>query len=92
MFPTFEAFSQVMDQCTENFECLVINNNVKSNKLQDQVFWYKADGHSDFKLGSKEFWELSKGMNSDDEDEKYDPGNDKKRGQGQKISVKKAKW
>ena len=92
MFPTFEAFSQVMDQCTENFECLVINNNVKSNKLQDQVFWYKADGHNDFKLGSKEFWELSKGMNSDDEDEKYDPGNDKKRGQGQKISVKKAKW
>ena len=93
MFPTFEAFCQVMDQCTENFECLVINNNVKSNKLQDQVFWYKADAHNDFKLGSKEFWELSKGMNSDDEDEKYDPGNAKKRGAGQKISVKKTtKW
>ena len=93
MFPTFEAFCQVMDQCTENYECLVINNNVKSNKLQDQVFWYKADPHNDFKLGSKEFWELSKGMNSDDEDEKYDPGNAKKRGNGQKISVKKtAKW
>ena len=93
MFPTFEAFCQVMDQCTENFECLVIDNNVKSNKLQDQVFWYKADAHNDFKLGSKEFWELSKGMNSDDEDEKYDPGNAKKRGAGQKISVKKTtKW
>ena len=93
MFPTFEAFCQVMDQCTENYECLVINNNVKSNKLQDQVFWYKADPHNDFKLGSKEFWELSKGMNSDDEDEKYDPGNAKKRGAGQKISVKKTtKW
>ena len=36
MFPTFESFCQVMDQCTENFECLVINNNAKSNKLQDQ--------------------------------------------------------
>jgi len=92
MFPTFEAFCQVMDQCTENFECLVINNNVKSNKLQDQVFWYKADAHNDFKLGSKEFWELSKGMNSDDEEDKYDPGNAKKRGVGQKISVKKTKW
>ena len=42
MFPTFEMFCQVMDQCTENFECLVINNNAKSNKLEDQVFWYKA--------------------------------------------------
>ena len=93
MFPTFESFSQVMDQCTENYECLVINNNVKSNKLQDQVFWYKADSHNDFKLGSKEFWELSKGITSDDEDEKYDPDNSKKRGAGQKISVKKtSKW
>jgi hypothetical protein len=93
MFPTFESFCQVMDQCTENFECLVINNNSKSNKLQDQVFWYKADNHNDFKLGSKEFWELSKSINSDDEDDKYDPGNVKKRGSGQKISVKKTtKW
>ena len=93
MFPTFESFCQVMDQCTENFECLVINNNSKSNKLQDQVFWYKADSHNDFRLGSKEFWELSKGYNSDDEGEKYDPGAVKKRGAGQKISVKKAnKW
>jgi hypothetical protein len=92
MFPTFESFCQVMDQCTENFECLVINNNSKSNKLQDQVFWYKADSHNDFKLGSKEFWELSKGCNSDDEEEKYDPNSVKKRGAGQKISVKKSKW
>jgi hypothetical protein len=93
MFPTFESFCQVMDQCTENYECLVINNNSKSNKLFDQVFWYKADNHGDFKLGSKEFWELSKGINSDDEDEKYDPSNVKKRGGGPKISVKKTnRW
>jgi hypothetical protein len=93
MFPTFESFCQVMDQCTENYECLVINNNVKSNKLQDQVFWYKASDHTDFKLGSKEFWELSKGYNSDEEDEQYDPNNVKKRGQGPKINVKKTtKW
>jgi len=93
MFPTFESFCQVMDQCTENYECLVINNNVKSNKLQDQVFWYKADSHNDFKLGSKEFWELSKGYNSDDDEEKYDPNSQKKRGSGPKISVKKTnKW
>jgi hypothetical protein len=93
MFPTFESFCQVMDQCTENYECLVINNNSKSNKLHDQVFWYKADNHGDFRLGSKEFWELSKGMNDDDDEEKYDPNNVKKRGAGPKISVKKAnKW
>jgi hypothetical protein len=93
MFPTFESFCQVMDQCTENYECLVINNNSKSNKLQDQVFWYKADGHNDFRLGSKEFWELSKGMKDEDEEEAYDPNKSKKRGAGPRISVKKTtKW
>jgi hypothetical protein len=93
MFPTFESFCQVMDQCTENYECLVINNNSKSNKLHDQVFWYKADNHNDFRLGSKEFWELSKNMKDEDDDEPYDPNKMKKRGAGPKISVKKAnKW
>ena len=92
MFPTFESFCQVMDQCTENYECLVINNNSKSNKLQDQVFWYKADSHNDFRLGSKEFWELSKNMGDDEEEEQYDPNSIKKRGGGPKISVKKTKW
>jgi hypothetical protein len=92
MFPTFESFCQVMDQCTENYECLVINNNSKSNKLTEQVFWYKADAHNSFRLGAKEFWEMSKNLPSDDEDEKYDPGKVKKRGTGQTITVKKAKW
>ncbi len=91
MFPTFESFCQVMDQCTENYECLVINNNVKSNRLHEQIFWYKAEQHKDFKLGSKEFWEISNNMNSDDEEELYDPNKrDKKR--GPKINVQKSRW
>jgi hypothetical protein len=92
MFPTFESFCQVMDQCTENYECLVINNNSKSNKLEDQVFWYKADFHNDFRLGSKEFWEMSKNLPDDTPEEKYDPSSIKKRGSAPKISVKKTKW
>jgi hypothetical protein len=92
MFPTFESFCQVMDQCTENYECLVINNNSKSNKLHDQIFWYKADPHGDFKLGSKEFWEMSKNLGSDDEDDAYDPQSARKKSSGPKINVKKSKW
>lgn len=93
MFPTFESFCQVMDQCTENYECLVINNNAKSNKLDDQIFWYKAANHSDFKLGAKEFWELSKDIGSDDDDdEPYDPNAARKQ-RGPRINVKKtSKW
>ena len=92
MFPTLESFCSVMDQTTENFECLVINNNAKSNKLNDQIFWYKAENRPSFKLGSKEFWDISKEMGSDDEGEQYDPSKTKKRN-AVSINVKKStKW
>jgi hypothetical protein len=91
MFPTFESFCQVMDQCTENYECLVINNNSKSNKLTDQIFWYKAEAHSNFKLGSKEYWKMSENMKDRSEDaDAYDPTTGKKN--VQKINVKKQMW
>lgn len=80
-----------MDQCTENYECLVIHNNSKSNKLEDQIFWYKAAPHGDFKLGSKQYWEISKNLESDDEDEAFDPHASTKR-RGTQINVKKTRW
>jgi len=90
MFPTLESFCSVMDQTTENFECLVINNNAKTSKLSDQIFWYKAESRPDFRLGSKEFWEISKEMESDDEAE-YDPNAKKKPGNSIKVQ-KNGKW
>jgi len=89
MFPTFESFCQVMDQCTENYECLVVSNNVKSNRLEDQIFWYKASSHGSFKLGAKEFWDISKDMTSDDDEDQFDTTQGRK---GPKINVKKSKW
>jgi hypothetical protein len=35
---------------------------------------------------------MSKDLNSDDEEEAYDPKNINKKGAGPKISVKKNKW
>ena len=87
MFPSFEVFCQVMDQCTENFECLVVHNNAKSNKLEDQVYWYKADPHDDFKIGAEEFWQHhSNNFNDDyDSDEEFSF----KRKKGPTVNVKK---
>jgi len=68
---------------------LVVSNNAKSNKLEDQIFWYKASAHREFKLGSKEFWDMSKDLGSDDEDEQYDPKAGRK---GPTINVKKSRW
>jgi hypothetical protein len=56
MFPSFDMFCQFMDQCTENYECLVICNGVQSNKLEDQVFWYKASDHPPFRLCAPSLW------------------------------------
>lgn len=57
MFPSLDYFCQIMDQCTENFECLVIHNGAMSNKIEDQVFWYKADIHKEgFRLCAPALW------------------------------------
>ena len=75
MFPTFEMFCQIMDQCTENYECLVINNNSKSNKLTDQVFWYKAEPHEDFRICSQQAWDFSDKNSSNEETPEYEQNN-----------------
>lgn len=62
VFPSFDSFNTIMDNTIENFECLVINNKIDSTKLEDKIFWYKAEQRPDFKLGGKELWEISNGV------------------------------
>jgi hypothetical protein len=33
-----------------------MNNNSQSNKLEDTVFWYRAEMHGEFRIGATEFW------------------------------------
>ena len=56
IFPTFDMFNQVMNACTENYECLVLDNTSKSNKIEDCIFWYKAKIKKKFKVGSPAIW------------------------------------
>jgi hypothetical protein len=90
MFPTFEMFCQFMDQCTENYECLVIANGVQSNKLDEQVFWYKASAHPPFKLCDDSLWvdnkPFSSSMLAQDE---YTPDAVRKKNAGPWVNVKK---
>jgi hypothetical protein len=90
IFPTFEAFCSVLDKTTENFECMVINNTVNSSNITDCVFWYKATLRDNVRLGAKEFWEISKQMEDDDDNETpYNANMAVKRSQGPYINVKK---
>jgi hypothetical protein len=56
-FETFDIFRQVMDQICVDYGCLVINNKTQSNKIEDKIFWYKAE-MKDFKMCSDELWDL----------------------------------
>lgn len=90
MFPTFEMFCQVMDSCTENYECLVICNGVQSNKLEDQVFWYKASDHPPFRLCNPSLWVNNKPFSSTMlGSSEYDPS--KLPSKGPSIYIKKDK-
>lgn len=97
MFPTFEIFNQIMDQCTENYECLVIDNKVQSNKIEDQVYWYKASDCK-FRMCSKNLWDMqamdderrAMGIAQEpDDEENYNPAVMKKKNIP-KIRVQKA--
>lgn len=92
-FPSFETFCQVMDQCTQNYECLVINCNAKTNNLQDMVFWYKAESHPKFRMFSQKYWDMSRNIGSDDENEEnnnYDESRVRTRNTGPRITVRKS--
>jgi len=92
MFPTFEIFCQVMNQCTENYECLVINNRVASNNISDQVFWYRSDSHPPFKIGAPEFWQYHSNNytdGADEEDDELDLNAIKKNKNAISVNVKK---
>lgn len=91
-FPSFEFFCQIMDQCTQNYECIVIDNTSQSAKLEDCVFWYKADTHPDFRIGAPQFWQHSASYYRDKDEEDinlYDP-NAARRLKGPSINVRKS--
>lgn len=94
IIPTFTMFCEIMDACTEDYECLVLNNSINSNRLEDVLFWYKADVHAKFRMGASEFWRVHDEECGDDDeeeaDEMYDPNRLAKcRGGGPCIDVRK---
>lgn len=68
IFPTFKQFQDTFTECTNNYECMVLDNTSKSNKLSECVFWYKATPNREYKIGSPELWNY---LNS-----RYDPDRD----------------
>ena len=58
----FHDFCQVMDQLTSDYTALVVNNKSQSNKLEDCVFYYKANPDKipvNWKFGAGSFWQYN---------------------------------
>jgi hypothetical protein len=56
MIPSFDHFCNILDACTQNYECLVVKTTGNSSDLRDNVFWYKAKSHENFRVGHYKFW------------------------------------
>ncbi len=91
VFPSFEFYCQIMDQCTQNYECLVIDNTSQSSRLDECVYWYKAELHPPFRIGAPEFWAHSAAHmreRGEGEGNQYDPNASRKL-KGPSIQVRK---
>lgn len=60
MFPCFDMFRVILNKCTKDYGCLVIDNSSNSDRLEDQVFWYRSNmkkpDWDTFKLCYPIFW------------------------------------
>lgn len=75
IFPDAATFREVMNSCTEGYDCMVLDNTSRSNKIEDCIFWYRAKPDRKFKIGSKELWEFHrKNYNSkyQEEEQQFD--------------------
>lgn len=93
IFPDFATFKEVMNSCTEGYDCMVLDNTSRSNKIEDCIYWYRAKPDREFKIGSKEIWEFHKknyNPNHHNLDEKFDVTKHKEK-KAPVISVKKSK-
>lgn len=57
---SFQDFCDILDGITEDHTALVLDNMVESNKIEDRLFYFKADPTKvpkDWKFGSQDAWD-----------------------------------
>lgn len=57
---SFQDFCDILDGVTEDHTALVLDNMVESNKIEDRLFYFKADPTKvpkDWKFGSQDAWD-----------------------------------
>ena len=67
----FTVFCKLLDDYTDNYNCLVINLKAQSKYIEDTIFWYKANLHNDFKMCCIESWNYNNNHLIIEPDNKY---------------------
>jgi len=57
---SYKNFCDLMDQLTGDYTCLVFKKRSQSNRLEDNVFWFKTQKLPPWKFGCKEYREWAK--------------------------------
>jgi energy-coupling factor transporter ATP-binding protein EcfA2 len=71
---TKSEFCDLLDQLTDDYMCIFINNKIQSNNVEDIVFFYKADLNripSDWKMCSPACWKFNEERYDKDRKENF---------------------
>jgi hypothetical protein len=73
IFDNVADFKKVLQACTEDYKCMVLDNTSRSNNIEEQVFWYKANVDNKFKIAEQNWprWDTLVKINQEREREKY---------------------
>ncbi len=56
IFDKYADFKKVFAECTNDFGCIVIDNVSRSNRIEEQIFWYKAELNRQYKI-AEHLWD-----------------------------------
>lgn len=85
VFEDYKQFETVFKQLTTDHCALVVDNTSSSSKIEDTIYWYKANPgeHPPFKVGSDTYWSLhhqyhasQKDAADQENDRRNDPNSD----------------
>lgn len=79
IFPTFGEFETVFLELTKDKRVIVFDCRATSYKIEECVFWYKAQDRGFFHMGHPDVWARVKGRFDDDDDESDPEGEEERR-------------
>jgi hypothetical protein len=89
IFDNIADFRKVLNQCTNDYNCLVLDCTSRSNKIEDCVFWYKSELNHSYKIAPAMWPIWSKQQKNGVDDDDYKEYKEYKNPKSSDLIVKK---